>query len=131
MGVLNVEKPAFMAEEDIAIFEDAVGKFFDEHASEAVVATWRKNHVVDREMWNTAGRAGLLGLTVPEEYGGAGGDYRHEAVLMEQLGLKGVDGFNASSSPAHRSSTPAMATSWSKRTASALTCSWGRVWPAP
>jgi acyl-CoA dehydrogenase len=96
MGVLNVEKPAFMAEEDIAIFEDAVGKFFDEHAPEAVVATWRKNHVVDREMWNKAGRAGLLGLTVPEEYGGAGGDYRHEAVLMEQLGLKGVDGFGIS-----------------------------------
>ncbi|KQZ02885.1 acyl-CoA dehydrogenase [Caulobacter sp. Root1455] len=96
MSVLNVEKPAFMAEEDIAIFEDAVGKFFDEHAPEAVVATWRKNHVVDREMWNKAGRAGLLGLTVPEEYGGAGGDYRHEAVLMEQLGLKGVDGFGIS-----------------------------------
>jgi acyl-CoA dehydrogenase len=96
MGVLNVEKPAFMAEEDIAIFEDAVGKFFDEHAPEHVVATWRKNHVVDREMWNTAGRAGLLGLTVPEAYGGAGGDYRHEAVLMEQLGLKGVDGFGIS-----------------------------------
>ncbi|WP_426029498.1 acyl-CoA dehydrogenase family protein [Caulobacter sp. DWP3-1-3b2] len=96
MGVLQVEKPAFMAEEDISIFEDAVGKFFDEHAPEAVVATWRKNHVVDREMWNKAGRAGLLGLTVPEAYGGAGGDYRHEAVLMEQLGLKGVDGFGIS-----------------------------------
>jgi acyl-CoA dehydrogenase len=96
MGVLNVEKPAFMAEEDIAIFEDAVGKFFDEHAPEHVVATWRKNHVVDREMWNKAGRAGLLGLSIPEEYGGAGGDYRHEAVLMEQLGLKGVDGFGIS-----------------------------------
>ena len=37
MSVLNVEKPAFMAEEDIAIFEDAVGKFFDEHAPEATV----------------------------------------------------------------------------------------------
>jgi acyl-CoA dehydrogenase len=96
MGVLDVEKPAFMAEEDIAIFEDAVGKFFDEHAPESVVATWRKNHVVDREMWNTAGRAGLLGLSIPEAYGGAGGDYRHEAVLMEQLGLKGVDGFGVS-----------------------------------
>jgi acyl-CoA dehydrogenase len=96
MGVLDVEKPAFMAEEDIAIFEDAVGKFFDEHAHETVVATWRKNHVVDREMWNTAGRAGLLGLSIPEAYGGAGGDYRHEAVLMEQLGLKGVDGFGIS-----------------------------------
>jgi len=96
MSVLNVAKPTFMAEEDIAIFEDAVGKFFDEHAPEATVAKWRKNHCVDREMWNKAGEAGLLGLSTPEQYGGAGGDYRHEVVLMEQLGKKGVDGFGAS-----------------------------------
>jgi len=96
MSVLDVAKPAFMAEEDIAIFEDAVGKFFDEHAPEHVVATWRKNHCVDRSMWTKAGEAGLLGLSTPEEYGGAGGDYRHEVVLMEQLGLKGVDGFGIS-----------------------------------
>ncbi|WP_425997072.1 acyl-CoA dehydrogenase family protein [Caulobacter sp. DWR1-3-2b1] len=96
MGVLDVAKPAFMAEEDIVIFEDAIGKFFDEHAPEAVVATWRKNHVVDRDMWTKSGAAGLLGLSIPEEYGGAGGDYRHEVVLMEQLGLKGVDGFGIS-----------------------------------
>ncbi|HJV42043.1 acyl-CoA dehydrogenase family protein [Caulobacter sp.] len=96
MSVLNVEKPAFMAEEDIAIFEDAVGKFFDEHAPEATVAKWRKNHCVDRDMWTKAGEAGLLGLSTPEQYGGAGGDYRHEVVLMEQLGKKGVDGFGAS-----------------------------------
>ncbi|OYW29907.1 MAG: acyl-CoA dehydrogenase [Caulobacter sp. 12-67-6] len=96
MSVLDVAKPAFMAEEDIAIFEDAVGKFFDEHAPEATVAQWRKNHCVDRSMWTKAGEAGLLGLSTPEEYGGAGGDYRHEVVLMEQLGLKGVDGFGIS-----------------------------------
>ena len=96
MSVLNVEKPAFMAEEDIAIFEDAVGKFFDEHAPETTVAKWRKNHCVDRDMWTKAGEAGLLGLSTPEQYGGAGGDYRHEVVLMEQLGKKGVDGFGAS-----------------------------------
>lgn len=96
MSVLNVEKPAFMAEEDIAIFEDAVGKFFDEHAPEATVAKWRRNHCVDRDMWTKAGEAGLLGLSTPEQYGGAGGDYRHEIVLMEQIGKKGVDGFGAS-----------------------------------
>lgn len=96
MGVLAVEKPAFMAEEDIAIFEDAVGKFFDEHAPESTVAKWRKNHCVDRDMWTKAGEAGLLGLSTPEVYGGAGGDYRHEVVLMEQLGRKGVDGFGVS-----------------------------------
>ncbi|WP_454713587.1 acyl-CoA dehydrogenase family protein [Caulobacter segnis] len=96
MSVLNVEKPAFMAEEDIAIFEDAVGKFFDEHAPESTVAKWRKNHCVDRDMWTKSGEAGLLGLSTPDQYGGAGGDYRHEVVLMEQLGLKGVDGFGIS-----------------------------------
>ena len=85
MSVLAVEKPAFMAEEDIAIFEDAVGKFFDEHAPEATVAKWRKNHCVDRDMWTKAGAAGLLGLSTPDQYGGAGGDYRHEVVLMEKV----------------------------------------------
>ena len=96
MGVLQVERPAFMAEEDMVIFEDAVGRFFDEHAPESTVARWRENGVVDRQMWNKAGEAGLLCLSTPEQYGGPGGDYRHEVVLMEQLGLKGVDGFGAS-----------------------------------
>ncbi|WP_269715249.1 acyl-CoA dehydrogenase family protein [Caulobacter sp. NIBR2454] len=96
MGVLQVERPASLAEEDIVIFEDAVGRFFDEHAPESTVARWRDNGVVDRQMWNKAGEAGLLCLSMPEEYGGPGGDYRHEAILMEQLGLKGVDGFGIS-----------------------------------
>ncbi len=47
-------------------------------------------------MWFKAANAGLLGLTVPEEYGGSGGDYRHELILMEQIGAKGVDGFGIS-----------------------------------
>ena len=47
-------------------------------------------------MWKEAAEAGLLCLSMPEEFGGAGGDYRHEVVLMEQLGKKGVDGFGAS-----------------------------------
>jgi acyl-CoA dehydrogenase len=93
MPVLDVERPAFLADEELVIFENAVERFIDEHASPEIVAGWRENHIVPREMWLRAGEAGLLGLSVPEEYGGAGGDYRHEVILMEQLGLKGVDGF--------------------------------------
>ena len=96
MSVLNVERPDFMAEEDIRMFEDSVSKFFEQNAPPERVAKWRKQKCVDREMWTKAGEAGLLGLSMPEVYGGAGGDYRHEVILMEQLGYKSVDGFGAS-----------------------------------
>ncbi|HSZ51526.1 MAG TPA: acyl-CoA dehydrogenase family protein [Caulobacteraceae bacterium] len=94
--VLDVERPAFLAEEDLNIFAAAVDRFFDEHAPPEIVARWRENGIVDRDMWSRAGEAGLLGLSVPETYGGAGGDYRHEVILMEALAAKGVDGFGVS-----------------------------------
>jgi acyl-CoA dehydrogenase len=96
MPVLSVDRPAFMAEEDIVIFEDAVIRFFDDHAPESRTAKWREDGVVERAMWTEAAEAGLACLMIPEEYGGMGGDYRHEAILIEQLGLKGVDGFGLS-----------------------------------
>jgi acyl-CoA dehydrogenase len=96
MPVLDVERPAFLAEEDLNIFESAVGRFFDDNATIEAVNRWRENGVVDRELWLKAGEAGLLGISMPEAYGGAGGDYRHEIILMEQLGAKGVDGFGIS-----------------------------------
>ncbi len=96
MGVLNLERPAFLAEEDLVIFEDAVGKFFDEHAPESRTAKWREDGIVERALWNEAAEAGLACLSIPEAYGGMGGDYRHEVILMEQLGAKAVDGFGLS-----------------------------------
>ncbi|MFD3706648.1 acyl-CoA dehydrogenase family protein [Nocardia sp. NPDC058658] len=45
---------------------------------------FREQHHVDRELWNKAGEVGLLCLSVPEEYGGGGGTFAHEAVLIEE-----------------------------------------------
>ncbi|RYF95213.1 MAG: acyl-CoA dehydrogenase [Caulobacteraceae bacterium] len=95
-AALQVERAPSLAEEDIVIFEDAVARFFTDHAPESRVAKWREDGVVERAMWNEAAEAGLACLSIPEEYGGMGGDYRHEVILMEQMGAKGVDGFGLS-----------------------------------
>ncbi|MCT2582073.1 acyl-CoA dehydrogenase family protein [Actinophytocola sp. S1-96] len=45
---------------------------------------WRQQHHVDRELWTKAGEVGLLCLSIPEEYGGGGGSYAHDVVLLEE-----------------------------------------------
>lgn len=96
MNVLNIPTPDFMAEEEITLFSDSVGKWIDEHAGPEKMAEWIAASSVPRELWTRAGEAGLLNLSMPEEWGGMGGDYRHEVVLMEQLGWKGADHFGIS-----------------------------------
>jgi acyl-CoA dehydrogenase len=95
MPALNIDRADFLRDEDIVIFEDSAAKFFDEHAPPARVERWRQAGIVERAMWREAGEAGLLCLAIPEAYGGAGGDFRHEVVLMEQIARKEVSGFSA------------------------------------
>jgi acyl-CoA dehydrogenase len=54
---------------------------------------YEKNEIVPRAVWEKAGANGLLCASMPEEYGGAGGTYAHEAAIAEALGRVGVDGF--------------------------------------
>jgi acyl-CoA dehydrogenase len=96
LNVIDTPHPDFMLEEEIVLFSDSVGKWIDEHAPPEAVQSWIANSSVPRDLWNRAGEAGLMGLSQPEEWGGMGGDYRHEVVLMRQLGWKGADHFGIS-----------------------------------
>lgn len=96
MPAINIPQPEFMEEEEIAIFADAVGKFYADKAPEKRVLEWRAAGQVERGFWNEAGDAGLLGVSVPEEYGGHGGDFRHDMVVIDQQMKQGVEGFAAS-----------------------------------
>ncbi|WBP89670.1 acyl-CoA dehydrogenase family protein [Kitasatospora cathayae] len=54
---------------------------------------WEKAGIVDRSVWLAAGRQGLLGIAVPEEYGGGGApDFRYAAVLAEEFARAGASG---------------------------------------
>lgn len=77
-----------MQEDELRMFEEAVDKFLDVHAAEQQRAQWREQGYVGAETWRAAGEAGLLGCSLPEAYGGSGGDFRYDALLMERLGLK-------------------------------------------
>jgi acyl-CoA dehydrogenase len=94
MGVLNVEKPKWMTE-DLEIFQDAVTKFFER---ECVPHNedWIAEGKVSKEAWRKAGEAGILCASMPEEYGGGGGSFAHEAIIYEAQGRLGVDGFGIS-----------------------------------
>ena len=96
MPALDVADPAFMQDEEIVLFRDSVGKFLDRHAPAERVAGWRAEGQVDRAFWSEAGAAGLLGVSVPEAYGGHGGDFRHDLALVDQVARKDVDGFAVS-----------------------------------
>ncbi|GGY37447.1 acyl-CoA dehydrogenase family protein [Streptomyces tanashiensis] len=56
-------------------------------------AQWEKDGIVSREVWLAAGRQGLLGIAVDEEYGGGGNpDFRYGAVLAEEFTRAGAPG---------------------------------------
>jgi acyl-CoA dehydrogenase len=91
MTVLQVERPQYMTE-DLQIFEDGARKFLEKECV-PLSEKWIKQQHVDRDMWNKAGAAGLLCPSTPEAYGGGGGSFAHEAVLIDLLGKLGIDGW--------------------------------------
>jgi alkylation response protein AidB-like acyl-CoA dehydrogenase len=55
--------------------------------------TWERDGIVPRELFAAAAQKGMLGMQVPERYGGIGtDDFRFNQILSEEIGIAGVAG---------------------------------------
>lgn len=79
-------------DEELHIMRDAVKKFLSKEFL-PYVGKWEKQGFIDRDAWLKAGEAGILCASIPEEYGGGGGNFKHEMVLVEELGYARISGF--------------------------------------
>ena len=93
MNVLHLPRPNWMTE-DLVLLEDQARRFIgDEFVPH--LDRWHEQHMYERDVWTKAGAAGLLCASMPEDYGGAGGSFAHDAVIIRELGLAGFDTFGA------------------------------------
>jgi acyl-CoA dehydrogenase len=71
-------------DDDHELFREQVRRFVEAEVAPKV-AEWNAAGTSDRETWRKAGAAGLLGAGAPEEYGGSGGTFLHDAIVMEEF----------------------------------------------
>ena len=73
-------------DEDHEAFRQSVKEFVDRTLAPRAEEMIR-DHVIARDIWEEAGAQGFFGLSIPEEFGGAGiDDYRFNAVFAEEIG---------------------------------------------
>ena len=70
--------------EEHEMFRDQFRRFVKAEI-EPNVERWNEAGICDRAAWKRMGEEGYLGANQPEEYGGAGGDFLYDAIVMEEM----------------------------------------------
>ena len=91
---MQLGEPSWMNEEHV-IVRDSVQKFIAAEIAPHYEA-WEEAGIVPRNIWNKLGEQGLLSPDMPEEYGGAGGNFQHLAVVIAEFARHGYASFAGS-----------------------------------
>lgn len=70
--------------EELDLFRDNVRRFIDAEVVPNYEA-WEKAEVFPRSLWNALGAQGLLGVDLPEAYGGVGVDFLFSMAIQEEF----------------------------------------------
>lgn len=70
--------------EELELFRENVNRFVE---AEIIpnYEQWEKDEIFPRELWNQLGEQGLLGVDIPETYGGFGTDFLFSMVIQEEF----------------------------------------------
>ncbi|MFA7667639.1 MAG: acyl-CoA dehydrogenase family protein [Burkholderiaceae bacterium] len=90
---MSLEFTPSWTDPDIELYRDSVVRFIESEMAPDDAAARERGHV-GHALWRRAGELGLLCVDVPEQYGGGGGDFRHESIFHEEMGRRGLSGMN-------------------------------------
>lgn len=79
--------------DELNVLQDAVRCFYEKEFAPQY-ERWMEQGMVDRDAWNKAGEMGILCASIPEEYGGGGGSFAHDAVIIQEQSRAGIIGFS-------------------------------------
>ena len=65
---------------------------FAEREIDPKLAQWNTDGITDRATWRRLGEEGFLGPAMPEQYGGGGGDFLFDAIVLEEIAWRRAHG---------------------------------------
>lgn len=86
---MNFGIPRTVFDEEHEILRGTIARFLRDEVLPAY-ESWEEAGATPAAIWRRAGEVGLLGTSIPEQYGGSGGDFRHDAIVLEELGRYGI-----------------------------------------
>ena len=87
-------KPSW-TDTDLEQYRDMVVRFIEQEMLPGDAAARQRGHV-GHDLWRRTGEIGLLCSDIPEAWGGGGGDFRHEAVMYEEMARRSLTGMSVS-----------------------------------
>ena len=84
--------PGTTVDDPLAAFRRRLDSFLSQNLTDDLRNRWQRQGHVDRNFWTAFAKAGFLGASIPRQYGGHGGDFRHEVAILEGLMKHRADG---------------------------------------
>lgn len=91
--------------EEHAIFRQGLKDFLQKEVI-PFVDKWEDKQQIPKDIWRKFGEMGYLGLNVPEEYGGIGGDFFYSVIYIEEVSKVFSGGFSAAATASQFLTTP-------------------------